>query len=262
MMSIGQFVKVKKITLLVSVVAMFHLSVSSQKAMKADKECMKKFLTGNSEQHESDAAIVSLITSTEFDMLFAQLKQTQQSIPEKVTINDSLISFAAGSTLFQYKNTSVDWYGYAGFLGPLGLHMISHSSAEAGIVSNWFVNDLTGDIYHIPSPIDEGLALAPVVYSGNKLVFFGSSVFDDYSVVEVYHIDHNNEKYCLKRIAGNIFENTRILEIADTGKDMAIMYVEIPKAKTDLTESLPKFEYYKLTWPNGNTSPQNKHCKK
>jgi hypothetical protein len=229
--------------------------LAQQKNM-ANDACMKNLPNALSELSASDTSEIVFIGSSVFDEAFARIKQIQQTIPEKVLLSDSLISFPAGQKQMRFEINGPEWYGYSGYLSDLGLHLMTHSSASAGIATSFFVNDHNGEIYYIPMQLDEGFAMVPRTNGSQTIIFYGNSVFSKESIVTVYRIFQGEKGYCLKPIASNVFPNTRNLMLADTGEGYAIVSSE-RQSPDDVTEPL-FFEYFKLIWPASDTSPQKK----
>jgi len=255
----GLMTRITKCVFVTAVSVIFSFAAFSQRTMHADEACMKKEFANVFEENPTDSANIERITEAEYDALFAQQKQMQIAIPEKVIISDSLISFTSGGKNFNYKISSSEWYGYGGYLSLLGLHYMIHSSASAGTVSNWFVNDQSGEVYHLSCPIDDGFALVSPIYAGNSLVFYGNSTMSDLSVVTVYQIDCDGRTYCLKKSTTNVFYNSRIMEIYDTGEGMAIIHLENYSDQINYQiDQLPNLEYFKLIWQSPNSSGQKK----
>jgi len=251
--------RVTRFIVVMTICVVADLRAFSQQKMYADEACMKREFTHLYEENSPDSANIERITEAEYDALFAQQKQVQIALPEKVIISDSLISFTAGGKNFNYKISSSEWYGYGCYLSLLGLHYIIHSSASAGTVSNWFVNDQSGEVYHLSCPIDDGFALVSPIYAGNSIVLYGNSTMSDLSIVTVYQIDCDGRTYCLKKSTTNVFYNSRIMEIYDTGEGMAIIHLENYSDQINYqTDQLPNLEYFKIIWQSPNSSGQKK----
>jgi hypothetical protein len=222
----------------------------------ADDACMKLLEGALDKLGEADTSAMEFIGLSDYNETFSRIKQIQEAIPEKVFLSDSLISFKAGQKQLRFEITGLEWYGYSGYLSDLRLHLMVHSSASSGIATSFFVNDLNGEVYQVPSQIDQGFVMAPRTSGSQEVIFYGVSDFSSESIITVYHIVKDKKGYCLHPVASNVFPNTRISEIADTGEGYAIVFSE-RQSPENITEPL-FFEYFKLIWPSSTTSRQKK----
>jgi hypothetical protein len=222
----------------------------SQNTLQADEVCMQQTFKEDELPERKDSAVIEYVSAGVFDSLFSMVKHVQQSIPETVIMDDSLIAIVAGKKEFKYRNSMTDWYGYGGYVKLLGLHYMIHSDANAATVSNWLINEQSGETYHLNCPFGEGYNLLPYQSSSSVLVFYENSYLSNESVITTYSVEQQGGTYCLKKRSQNFLPWFIIHEIYQSKNGVILVAGEYSKdQELKGIESLPDDQYFKLILP-------------